>query len=521
MTSLQADEAFLEHFQLDHDPFAPRVPGFKFFPAQRKSVLGQLHHLARYSQLLLTVVGPTGSGKTLLRQALVASANKQTVQCVVLSGKDSASLLAQFAQGIGVRGTDLAAIQAQVVQLALTGQEVYLLVDDAEQLADDALETLLVIAAGSVEARPHVFLFGEPPVVPRLEFLSDGEERVHVIELQPYAEEETREYLALRLQGAGRDLGIFSEAQLTDIHEQSGGWPGLINEVARDALIDGMQADRRSGRGAGLGWRMPRKHLLAIAVVVVAVVAAWFMQGRSDEPAVVHTSELDLSGVGRPAESGPNEPLAADSGVPATGEQSMSRQPLAQAVGEEAELEAFSPAQAPVATPRPETSAQQPAVIEPQPVAPPQVAQQPTRNVAAPTASQPDVSQPVASQPATQTAVERSTAVPTPAPSAVETPAPASATGAAWYRAQPAENYVLQVLGTRSEQSAKALVTQYGAQYGYFSKIHQGKPLYVVTYGNFSSRSAAQAAVATLPAKLQAGKPWPKSFASIRKESGL
>ena len=66
----EADEAFLGHFQLNHDPFAPRVPGFKFFPAQRKPVLGQLHHLARYSQLLLVVTGPEGSGKTLLRQAL-------------------------------------------------------------------------------------------------------------------------------------------------------------------------------------------------------------------------------------------------------------------------------------------------------------------------------------------------------------------------------------------------------------------------------------------------------------------
>ena len=67
MTSLHADEAFLGHYQLSHDPFAPRVPGFKFFPAQRKPVLGQLHHLARYSQLLLVVTGPLGSGKTLLR----------------------------------------------------------------------------------------------------------------------------------------------------------------------------------------------------------------------------------------------------------------------------------------------------------------------------------------------------------------------------------------------------------------------------------------------------------------------
>ena len=83
MTSLHADEAFLDHYQLSHDPFAPRVPGFKFFPAQRKPVLAQLHHLARYSHLMLVVTGPLGSGKTLLRQALAASTNKQSVQSVV------------------------------------------------------------------------------------------------------------------------------------------------------------------------------------------------------------------------------------------------------------------------------------------------------------------------------------------------------------------------------------------------------------------------------------------------------
>ena len=44
MNSLSADDAFLTHYGFSHDPFAARVPGFKFFPAQRKPVLGQLHH---------------------------------------------------------------------------------------------------------------------------------------------------------------------------------------------------------------------------------------------------------------------------------------------------------------------------------------------------------------------------------------------------------------------------------------------------------------------------------------------
>lgn len=205
MTSLHADEAFLGHFQLSHDPFAPRVPGFKFFPAQRKPVLGQLHHLARYSQLLLVVTGPQGSGKTLLRQALVASTNKQSVQSVVVSARgagDAAGVLRQVAQALNVDQAEIGAILDQIVQLALTGQEVYLLVDDAEQLDESALEALLALAAGAPEGRPHVFLFGESSLIADLEQLNLEEERFHVIELAPYTEEETREYLAQRLEGA-------------------------------------------------------------------------------------------------------------------------------------------------------------------------------------------------------------------------------------------------------------------------------------------------------------------------------
>jgi len=90
--------------------------------------------------------------------------------------------------------------------------------------------------------------------------------------------------------------------------------------------------------------------------------------------------------------------------------------------------------------------------------------------------------------------------------------------GAAWYRSQPGSRVALQILATRSEVSAKAFVAQNGSDYRYFMKMHQGAPLYVVTYGVFSSREAANAALKSMPAKIQAGKPWPKTFASIQQE---
>lgn len=500
MTTLSADDSYLNHYGFSHDPFAARVPGFKFFPAQRKPVLGQLHHLARYSQLLLVVTGPEGSGKTLVRQALVASSNKQAVQSVVISPQDTLDsnlVLQQIAQALGSQRADFDSVMAQIIQLALTGQEVYLLVDDAERLTGAAVETLLRLAQGSPEGRPHVFLFGEHGLVARLEALVEGEERFHVIALQPYEEDETREYLALRLEGAGSGLECFSEEQISRIHENSGGWPGAINQAARDELVDAMQQSKGKRKSAGWSLPLPMKHLLALVAVVLVVVIALLMRDTGDQAMTPTTTSLplDTGSVVQPgsAESGAPEAQSPTAELTEP-DQPIVREPLASAGGLE-----------------PDTS---PVLIEDEPV----IASEPLRNTVPAPAPAP--------APVDSTTSERPAAVPAPPveaprkepaqPVVVKPEAPPST--ANWYANQPKTHYLVQILGTRTQSNAQALVKQHGEAYRYFVKQHEGKPLYVVTFGSFSSRNAALEAIKTLPASLKAGKPWARSFASVQQE---
>lgn len=541
MTSLHADEAFLGHYQLNHDPFAARVPGFKFFPAQRKPVLGQLHHLARYSQLLLVVTGPQGAGKTLLRQALVASTNKQSVQSVVVSARsasDAAGLLAQVAQSLNVAKAEVPAILSQVVQLGLTGQEVYLLVDDAEQLGESALQALLELAAGTAEGRPHVFLFGEPSLIAGLDALETEDERFHVIELQPYTEEETREYLEQRLDGAGRGIEVFTAEQVADIHENAEGWPGNINQVARDTLIEAMIASRSTAKRPSVGFKMPKKHVLALsAVVVVAVGAAVLMPKKGDQPATgapAEQAQLPL-GQGKPSNAqsnngGPAIEFAGSSQpmpLPLVGQsQPVMRGPLAESTGMN-EGEESGPAGNTALQPPTVTTIAPPAGAEAGPAPTPAQPIQPSQTLASaqPVAPAhqsvaPPASKPVA--PAPKPVTEVATAKPAaPAVKPAEKPAakPAAApAGGGWYASQAPGNYVVQILGTSSEATAQAYVKAQGGDYRYFKKNLQGKPLFVITYGNFSSRDAALNAIKALPAKVQAGKPWPRTVASVQQE---
>ncbi|MFD2640622.1 SPOR domain-containing protein [Pseudomonas japonica] len=544
MTSLHADEAFLGHYQLNHDPFAARVPGFKFFPAQRKPVLGQLHHLARYSQLLLVVTGPQGSGKTLLRQALVASTNKQSVQSVVISARgasDAAGVLAQAAQSLNVAKAEVPAILSQVVQLGLTGQEVYLLVDDAEQLGESALQALLELAAGTAEGRPHVFLFGEPSLITSLDGLEIEEERFHVIELQPYSEDETREYLEQRLEGAGRGIEVFTAEQIADIQQNSEGWPGNINQVARDTLIEAMIASRSTVKRPSVGFSMPKKHVLALsAVVIVAVGAAVLMPKKGDQPktgAPAEQAQLPL-GQGQPGNAqsnngGPAIEFAGSSQpmpLPLVGQsQPVMRGPLAEAAGmnegEEGGPAGNTALQPPTVTTTapPEGATAGPAPTPAQPIQPAQTLASaqpvaPVHQPAAPVASKPVAPAPKPAEVAVAKPVAP-VAKPVEKPAAKPAAAPAGGTsGGGWYAAQAPGNYVVQILGTSSEATAQAYVKAQGGDYRYFKKNLQGKPLYVITYGSFSSRDAALNAIKALPAKVQAGKPWPRTVASVQQE---
>ncbi|UQS12815.1 AAA family ATPase [Pseudomonas sp. HS6] len=527
MTSLHADEAFLGHFQLSHDPFAPRVPGFKFFPAQRKPVLGQLHHLARYSQLLLVVTGPQGSGKTLLRQALVASTNKQSVQSVVVSARgagDAAGVLRQVAQALDVARAEVGAILDQVVQLALTGQEVYLLVDDAEQLDESALEALMALGAGAPEGRPHVFLFGESSLIAQLEALHLEEERFHVIELQPYTEEETREYLDQRLEGAGRGVELFTADQISDIHESSEGWPGNINQVARDALIEVMIASRSAVKRPSMGFNMPKKHVLAIsAVVVVAVAAAWLMPGRNKAPTTGapanEQAQLPLGQGGAPNVefAGNTQPMP----LPLVGNsQPVMRKPLAEAAGGITEGDDGVPLEGSSNTPPTVTTSAPPVGVPagPAPTPVPVPAAKPTP---APTqvATAKPVPAPAAPVAKPAPAPAKPVAAAKPVEKAAEKPVTvAKAAGGSWYAGQAPGNYVVQILGTSSEAAAQNFVKEQGGEYRYFKKVLNGKPLYVITYGSFANRDAAVSAIKALPAKVQAGKPWPRTVASVQQE---
>lgn len=87
-------------------------------------------------------------------------------------------------------------------------------------------------------------------------------------------------------------------------------------------------------------------------------------------------------------------------------------------------------------------------------------------------------------------------------------------------KAKSGQRYALQLTAS-SERAAVlnyALKHSPGDRFWIYQTAHDGKPWFVLVQGDYASSVQAKAAVASLPAALQAGHPWPKSFAQIQKE---
>ncbi|HKM26215.1 MAG TPA: AAA family ATPase [Thiopseudomonas sp.] len=540
MTDLHADDNYLSHYQFEHDPFSGRGSSFKFFPAKRRSVLNELQHLARYSKLMLVVTGPQGSGKTVLHQALVAQVT-EPAQSIVISANaavDAASMLAQVSSALGLFDSEIADVLKHIEQMSVAGKEVHVLIDNAEYLEESALLFLQRLAQGVNDACARVVLFSDSSINPLLEKIADNADLHYVIALEPWDDDETLEYIEQRLIDAGQPIDVFSTQQLHEIYTQSQGWPGRVNSIAKSMLI-GQMSRKSSGKKAAV---MPIKYIMTLAVIALALVLFWLLRkDGSDSTSQQDTvspvvEQLKLEPVVIPATPTSNSKIEVPldlNPVPVV------REPLAQALNAEedeaqllnepytdAQLEALRNAPAYTAEQEQQSTADAPqtstapAVEElPEPVPVP-VVSVPVPVSTPPAQATTPVVQPVKKPVAKPAAVVRKAAAP--AKPAQRKAAASSLKGTSghsqWFKQQAPTRYTLQVFGTSSEAKAQAFVKQDSAQYHYFRKLHQGKTLFVVTYGSFADRASAHLAINGLPEKIRNDKPWIRTILSIQNE---
>ena len=245
--------AYLASYGLTEAPFSSEHDDRYFY---LNSSLGErlalLKHYTQYGNLLLLITGERGIGKSSIKQRFINTAQKEWQICEIQSHTmmDSSLLLRHVATGFNITEPPLEPavlfeiLSEQLDHLHQKGIVPILIVDDAHELPQDALQALLYLAEHHSDEHSalRIILFCEPEIETMLEdpAIRSLKDRVtHSMELPALDETETAEYLRHRLAVAGLDgTSPFTPKLINKIFKASAGIPSKINEYAHKNLLD-------------------------------------------------------------------------------------------------------------------------------------------------------------------------------------------------------------------------------------------------------------------------------------------
>ena len=505
------------------DPFAS-ISAPYFATEERNQQLALLEHLSRYSSMLFVVEGAKGSGKTAFMEEF---ARQQSDIAIISRVKGSmlmtaGQLLENIYKGFpeGVNGLTVDSSFGPLLKFAKDreqlGQSVLLLIDNAHELNTDAVTMLLdmIALANENQAVPHVVLFSEQPIQRNLDSYQKSrfDQLSHTQNLPPYSFEQTQAYLLHRVRSIGGEINLpFNERQLKTIYQESAGYPGAINEVARRLMGKGGE---KAKFNFSLGLGFPLVHMALLSVVMLAILIT----------VIFNDSEPSASN----AAKGKVIPLSANTQL--SSNQNRTSSTIAKIEQVQRGLEGNKGISLP---PIPMD-----ARVTPTPVEPTSGIGDTAKTLATQALSGTKISAtPKAVQPSIKTTTGQSSSVVAApivtttqkvvAPKLIKKESTTSKVSqtdrfdkTSWLLGQNPNRYTLQLLGTHTLSTVKDFIRDQGSLDGlsYFETIHNGREWFVVVYGLYRNRSQAIAGIEALPRDLRALTPWARGLRGIQQD---
>jgi len=256
------------HFGLREHPFALTPNPALFFPwDEHKAILGALHYALNRGDGILKVVGEVGTGKTLLCRLLLRLL-EDWVNTAYLNApvEDTTLLPAAVCREFGIDlppgGDPYHALNAFLVAQHAEGRRNVLVVDEAQALGRNGLETIRLLSNLETETSKllQIVLFGQVELDRLLRHASLRQlaQRVNFsFRTKPLGPALAMAYIQHRVDQCSVEQvrrDIFDRGSLRLIAVLSGGVPRIINLLADKAMLAAMAEGRQ---------RVQRRHVYA------------------------------------------------------------------------------------------------------------------------------------------------------------------------------------------------------------------------------------------------------------------
>jgi general secretion pathway protein A len=242
------------HWGLQESPFRGRLdPKFFYQSPTHEEALARLHFLSDQGRRLGLLVGPAGSGKSMLLEVFAQQLQRKgrPVAKLSLLGVEPAEMLWLLAAGWGVSLNPTQspaalwrAVTDRLSEFRYQRLGAVALLDDADQDDTHVLQHVTRLARfdPSPETRLTLVLAGHNERMAKL-----GEplrELVDLrIEVEPWEAADTKEFLDERLAQAGGRSPVFADEAVARLHELAHGIPRRVSRLADLALLAGAGQD--------------------------------------------------------------------------------------------------------------------------------------------------------------------------------------------------------------------------------------------------------------------------------------
>ncbi len=243
---------YQEFFQLQALPFTLTPnPNFYCQLKGHQEAFNILQFCVNSGEGFIKIVGEVGSGKTLLCRKLLESLDNSFVSAYIPNPDlTPVEVRKAFARELGLDPTSwqdqhelLTAIYQHLITLHANGKKVILIVDEAQALTDESLETIRLLTNLETESSKllQVILFGQPELDERLNkaHLRQLKQRISFTYSLPLMNRLDLDiYIHHRLAVAGYTHGnLFTKKASNLLFKASGGIPRIVNILSHKALL--------------------------------------------------------------------------------------------------------------------------------------------------------------------------------------------------------------------------------------------------------------------------------------------
>ncbi len=243
---------YTEHWKLTIKPFENSPdPRFLYHSAEHDEALMRLLYAIQSSKGAALLTGEYGCGKTLLMHTIVNELSSGQFNIAYLTNpRWSANELVQeilYQLEITSNGTSriemLHSLNDFLFDNVRNGKHTIIIVDEAQIIGDyETFEELRLLLNFQLNDRCllTLFLVGQPELNDMVKKIPQLNQRIALrYHLKRFSYEDTKAYIQHRLNIAGRNNPIYTEAAFKELYNYSQGTPRTINNICDLSLVIG------------------------------------------------------------------------------------------------------------------------------------------------------------------------------------------------------------------------------------------------------------------------------------------